>query len=356
MRRLLLIIYICAVWVTSYSFAEVPFVVFTPIDATQGLSGNQVRNITQLPDGRMLITTVGQFNLYDGTGFTYLHYGQEHICKLSTYKGFHHEYIDGHGHVWMKNWRMLMAVDITQEQVVVHPDSLLIQWGIDEPLNDFFMDEEKNFWIVTGSDKLVCVDNEDLQAKCILRQVSSLSGQKDDSLYDLAVSDEKLYLFYHSGMLFCYDLSSQREMYRKKLGDVLPEGWYGNTSYAVACQNGFYQLCNGKSGGALLYYDYEACRWIEVLRVPYWLNDISPDGEGNVWLTCVEGLWFISSDLSQKHYIPAVKLVDGREIETELQVMRIYRLQALEKPMNIRYWWRLRKAYLNILLIMHFLH
>ena len=40
MRRLLLIIYICAVWVTSYGFAEVPFVVFTPIDATQGLSGN----------------------------------------------------------------------------------------------------------------------------------------------------------------------------------------------------------------------------------------------------------------------------------------------------------------------------
>ena len=103
MRRLLLIIYMCAVWATGYSFAEAPFVVFTPIDATQGLSGNRVRNITQLPDGRMLITTVGQFNLYDGTGFTYLHYGQEHICKLSTYEGFHHEYIDGHGHVWMNS-------------------------------------------------------------------------------------------------------------------------------------------------------------------------------------------------------------------------------------------------------------
>lgn len=321
MKRLLLIIYIYMAFAAGRVFAEVPFVVFTPIDATQGLSGNQVRNIAQLPDGRMLITTVGQFNLYDGTGFTYLHYGPEHICKLSTYSGFHHEYIDGHGHVWMKNWYMLVAVDITTERMLARPDSLLRQWGVDEPLKDFFMDEEKTLWVVTESDKLVCIHSKDLQAKCILHQVSSLSGQKDDSLYDLAVSKGKLYLFYHSGTLFCYDLTSRREMYRKKLGDVLPEDWYGNTSYAVARQDGFYQLCNGKSGGALLYYDYESCKWTEVLRVPYWLNDISPDGEGNVWLTCAEGLWFISSDLSQKHYIPAVKLVDGRKIETELSTL-----------------------------------
>lgn len=321
MRRLLLIIYMCAVWATGHGFAEAPFVVFTPIDATQGLSGNRVRNITQLPDGRMLITTVGQFNLYDGTGFTYLHYGQEHICKLSTYEGFHHEYIDGHGHVWMKNWEMLMAVDITQEQVVAHPDSLLMQWGIDEPLNDFFMDEEKNFWIVTESDKLVCVDNEDLQAKCILRQVFSLSGQKDDSIYDLAVSKGKLYLFYKSGVLFCYDLVSKTELYRKWLGNILSKERYGRTSYIVTVEDGFYQLCNGSQGGVLLYFDYTSSEWTEVLRPFGWVNYISLDHKGNIWLSGTNGLWFISSDLNQKEYIPVLKLVDGRKIETEVSTL-----------------------------------
>lgn len=33
------------------------YCVFTPIKGTEGLGGNRVRNITQLPDGRMMIIT-----------------------------------------------------------------------------------------------------------------------------------------------------------------------------------------------------------------------------------------------------------------------------------------------------------
>lgn len=321
MKRLLLIIYMYMAWAAGYAWAEVPFVVFTPIDATQGLSGNQVRNITQLPDGRMLITTAGQFNLYDGTGFTYLHYKPAHICTLSAYAGYHHEYIDNRGYVWMKNWHKLMAVDITNERMLECPDSLLAQWGVCGGLKDFFMDREKNLWPVTEDDELLCIDGTGLQAKRILTGVSSLSGREEDSLYDLAMAKGKLYLFYRSGALLCYDLVAGREEYRKRLGDVLPDGWYGHTSYVVADDEGFYQLCNGWRGGVLLRYDYAANRWTEVLRAPYRLNYISPDRAGNIWLSCLEGLWFISSDLSQKYYIPVLKLVDGRKIETEVSTL-----------------------------------
>ena len=69
------------------------YCVFTPIKGTEGLGGNRVRNITQLPDGRMMIITEGLLNLYDGTDFNYLHYNQKHFCPLSAYSGFHHEYI-----------------------------------------------------------------------------------------------------------------------------------------------------------------------------------------------------------------------------------------------------------------------
>lgn len=321
MKRLLLILYIGIIGTIGCVCAEVPFVVFTPIDATQGLSGNQVRNITQLPDGRMLITTSGQFNLYDGTGFTYLHYTQGHICRLSAYAGYHHEYLDHRGYVWMKNRYRLMAVDVANERMLERPDSLLAQWGVRGGLKDFFMDTGKNLWPVTEADELLCIGREDLQASRILSRVSSLSGRSEDSLYDLAVAQGKLYLFYRSGTLLCYDLESRREVYRKRLGDVLPDGWYGHTSYAVADEKGFYQLCNGWRGGVLLRYDYAANRWAEVLRAPYRFNYISLDYAGNVWLSCLEGLWFISSDLSRKHYIPVLKLVDGRKIETEVSTL-----------------------------------
>ena len=62
--RLLLLLWIFAA--AEPVFSEKHYV-FTPLDASQGLSGNKVRNISQLPDGRMMITTEGQINIYDGT-------------------------------------------------------------------------------------------------------------------------------------------------------------------------------------------------------------------------------------------------------------------------------------------------
>ena len=40
------ILFACVGLMAGKAFAESPFVVFSPVDATQGLSGNQVRNIT----------------------------------------------------------------------------------------------------------------------------------------------------------------------------------------------------------------------------------------------------------------------------------------------------------------------
>ena len=111
---------------------------FTPIDVTQGLSGNKVRNIAQLPDGRMMITTEGQLNIYDGTRFNYLHYDSCHSLYLSEYAGYHHDYLDDHGYMWLKNWYQLMVVDVNHERLVVHPDSLFREWGSYRTIKGFF--------------------------------------------------------------------------------------------------------------------------------------------------------------------------------------------------------------------------
>lgn len=292
--------------------------VFTPVDATQGLSGNQVRNIAQLPDGRMLITTEGQLNLYDGTGFTYLHYGGSQICSLSAYGGYHHAYIDAHGYIWMKNQHTLMAVDLSHERMLQRPDSLLASWGVREPLKDFFMDEGRNLWIVTGSDRLMRTDSRTLQSSVVLSQVSSLSALGSaDLLLDLCVKDNRLYLFYRSGSLLCYDLSTRALSYRRALSGTLPDS-YGSTSYVVPTADGFHQLCNGRGGGVMLHYSYQERAWEVVLHTSYWLNHLSVDRQGRIWVSCREGLWCVSSDFRQKQFIPVLKLVDGRKIETEV--------------------------------------
>lgn len=296
------------------------YCVFTPIKGTEGLGGNRVRNITQLPDGRMMIITEGLLNLYDGTDFNYLHYNQKHFCPLSAYSGFHHEYIDSHGYMWIKNQYQLMAVDIKHECLVEQPDSLLATWGISSPIKDFFMDKAKNIWIINDKDELILVDKNNMKAKTFLPYASS-TGNTTDQLYDLGVLEDQLYLFYRSGLLICYNLKSHQEIYRQKLPDELPKGKYENTSYVVPGNNTFYQLRNGNQGGVMLNYDITRKKWNIVFQTDYRLNSLSIDKDSSIWVSCYMGLWNIDAGLINKQYIPNLKLVDGRTINTEVSTL-----------------------------------
>ncbi|HJD74829.1 MAG TPA: helix-turn-helix domain-containing protein [Bacteroides reticulotermitis] len=294
--------------------------VFTPINGTNGLAGNRVRNISQLPDGRMMIITEGLLSLYDGTDFSYLHYNQKHISQLSEYSGFHHEYIDDHGHMWIKNQRQLMVVDVALERFVEQPDSLLASWGIDSPMKDFFMDKAKNIWIITDKDELVRIDKVSLKAETFLPHVSSTSNATDQ-VYDLGVLGEQLYLFYRSGLLVCYNQKTHKEVYRQNLSDELPKGKYEKTSYVVSGNNTFYQLRNGNRGGVMLNYNVTKRKWDVVFQTDYRLNSLSIDKDGSIWISCFMGLWNIDAELKKKQYIPNLKLVDGSTINTEVSTL-----------------------------------
>lgn len=304
----------------SLPLAAEKYCVFTPINGTDGLAGNRVRNITQLPDGRMMIITEGLLNLYDGTDFSYLHYNRKHICPLSAYSGFHHEYIDSHGYMWLKNQHQLMVVDIGRECFVERPDSLLASWGISSPMKDFFMDKTKNLWVISEKDELVRIDRESLKAETFLPHIS-LAGDTADQVYDLDVVKDRLYLFYRSGLLVCYNLESRNEIYKQKLPDELPEGKYENTSYVVPGNGTFYQLRNGNRGGVMLNYDITRRKWNIVLQTGQWLNSLSVDKDGSIWVSGHMGLWNIDAGLEKKQHIPNLKLVDGRTIHTEVSTL-----------------------------------
>src|ERR1035437_883806 len=105
LRRIFLCCYItCCVTTQAQQH-----LVFTPIDCKNGLSENRVRNIEQLIDGRMVITTEGVTNIYDGTSFKHLHLKENNICPLTGYRGFHHGYVDK-DYMWMKNGGRLMLI------------------------------------------------------------------------------------------------------------------------------------------------------------------------------------------------------------------------------------------------------
>lgn len=207
--------------------------VFTPIDGNDGLSGNKVRNITQLPDGRMVFTTEGLLNIYDGSRFNYLHYTEKNSCRLSGYTGFHHEYVGNDGYMWLKNSHLLMAIDINKERFVDNPQELLAAWGADVPLKDFFMDREKDLWLITDHDELLYLSGSNKEKNLFCQRISQTDGTPDP-VYDLAVWERKLYLFYRSGMLVCYDIPSRKELYRQQSLTPLQREKYPSTSLPVS--------------------------------------------------------------------------------------------------------------------------
>jgi signal transduction histidine kinase/DNA-binding response OmpR family regulator/ligand-binding sensor domain-containing protein len=293
--------------------------VFTPIDSKNGLSENRVRNIEQLNDGRMVITTEGVTNIYDGTSFKHLHLKENNICPLTGYRGFHHGYVDK-DFMWMKNGGRLMLIDIQHERFVPKPDSILALMDIHEPIADFFLDAGKNYWILTTSDKLLYRNAEKEKTSVFLRHVSTPFGTEDE-LFDVAVVQGQLFLFYRSGLMVCYDLKTARKLYHTYYFSKQEQALHNSpTLMVIQSKNSFYLLRNGMVG-IMLGYNIQKREWTTILKTDYWLNTVSIDNQENLWVTCRAGLWQIDKTLQSKQLISSFVLVDGTEINTEASTL-----------------------------------
>ena len=296
-----------------------PYYSFTPIQSQHGLAENRVRNINQLADGRLVVVTEGMVSLYNGTYFKNIHVNENRLVPLSGYKGFNHSYVDGQGHFWLKNWGRLMLIDLRKESFENQSDSVLKSFGFKEPLSDFFMDSNQDLWIITSTGKLFYRNQKLQQTRLFLSNVYKGDG-KSDNVYDINVVGHKLLLFYRSGLLVCFDISSGKELYRENPLDAERQNRYNATLFTIQQGQVLYQLRNGKSG-IMLRYDVAKRKWSTVLETSYWLNVLSADSQGNLWLSCRAGLWYIDKMLQKKQFIPTLHLVDGRSINTEVSTL-----------------------------------
>ena len=121
---------------------------FTSINTAQGLSDNQIRYILQLPDGRMVFTTNGNVNLYDGVHFSYLHRTAEDVSPLKQYEGCYRIYQCGDSLLWIKDYHKLMCIDLHQEKYIPHLDSYFRRKEIHEPVEDLFVDNSGRIWLL----------------------------------------------------------------------------------------------------------------------------------------------------------------------------------------------------------------
>ena len=90
-----------------------------------GLAESRVRQIRQLPDGRIAIATTAAIDIYDGTRFTSYKLSPERAYPLSAFHGDRQLTCDSAGRVWLRHDRHLYVVDTRRNEVVGNVDSLL---------------------------------------------------------------------------------------------------------------------------------------------------------------------------------------------------------------------------------------
>ena len=99
MRRVLTIklcvLFVCMLLTTvTASAGPKLFRVFYSFDASNGLADNSAQTIKCTKTGRMVISTIGHINFYDGDNFTHIDPRPDDLFPLPKYNGHYHNYFD----------------------------------------------------------------------------------------------------------------------------------------------------------------------------------------------------------------------------------------------------------------------
>lgn len=302
-------IFLISIFLFLFSYAKSQEFVFTPLNVLHGLSDNQVRYMLQLPDGRMVFKTTGNINIYDGAGFKYIHRDSQRKYPLKTYDGFYRIYLSGDSILWIKDYKELLRVDLRKEKYTQDLAGYFKKIGFPKPIDNFFMDTKQRLWLLIG-DKLVLSDHT--------QEFELLQDQ--GRLQDVSTHEEKLYLFYSTGKVICYDLSSKRKLYSAAAYPDTHYARFGNTSLVVKGRNGFYQLRNGTHGG-FFFFDLQKQAWRKILETEYTLNTLVVDAKGKASISCAKGIWIIDCFSSEKRYWPLLNKTDGSKLNTEISTL-----------------------------------
>ncbi len=308
MRRLVLFLLVFNSFLSIYSQAGI----YSRLDVSDGLSDNQVAHILQLEDGRMVFTTHGNINLYDGMNFHYIHRSDSSIYELNNYHGAYHVYIGEDDLLWVKDFKRVWCLDVKHEQYLDSPERIFMMYGLREKVQDLFVDSEKRLWCLTknglwhkGAKKFITLPDD--------------VGE----LQDLDVMNNRLYLFVNTGEVLCYTIDNGTLLYRKSAYTESERHYYNKTSLVVKGRNGnFYQLRYG-TRSAFFVFDTTTKKWEQIMTSQQQLCTLIVPNEEEAFISTTNGIWQIDLNGLNHRFHSSIRLTDGSDLATSFNT--IYR-------------------------------
>lgn len=252
---------------------------YTVIDRSSGLSSNEIRAITQLPDGRMAFVTPTHLCIYDGADFTNITaLPSGATLPLPRYTGHHHLYTDSLGHLWIKAFGKVACIDL-HTGLHLPTEEIAKATGNGTTPDDLFVDNNGNIWTVTGQSLTSPLSPQPIKLH-----------DDDGTLQDLQTHGNTLFLFFSTGRVAAYDAQTLERTYHRDAYPDEERSRYDATSLVVPGPGGFYQLRNGEKG-IFLRFDPEKREWTRMMTTDYTLNTLAITHDRRGLVTCGKGAW-----------------------------------------------------------------
>ena len=284
---------------------------FRVINAADGLADNSAQTIKSTFSGRLVVSTIGHINFYDGSGFTHISSGDSRYL-LPKYKGHYHLYFDDSHHLWLKDKGMVTCVNMLTEQFVSDIGSIFQAQGVKGHVEDMFVDSSGSIWLVQGNN---------IYSR---HGKVSLPLRKGRVLQDMDISDNIVLLFYDDCQVDVYDIIAKKKLYSTNSLNHEEVKDYQESSVIYKYRNGFFQIRNGNNKALLMWFDLGTRQWTKVLSTDYYLSNMTVKDDV-LYIASAYGYWTYDTDSRQIEHFEKIKLTDGRELLTDMNCIEFDR-------------------------------
>lgn len=284
---------------------------FRVINAADGLANNSAQTIKSTFSGRLVVSTIGHINFYDGSGFTHISSGDSRY-PLPKYKGHYHLYFDDSHHLWLKDKGMVTCVNMLTEQFVSDIGSIFQAQGVKGHVEDMFVDSSGSIWLVQGNN---------IYSR---HGKVSLPLRKGRVLQDMDISDNIVLLFYDDCQVDVYDIIAKKKLYSTNPLNHEEVKDYQGSSVIYKYRNGFFQIRNGNNKAVLMWFDLGTRQWTKVLSTDYYLSNMAVKDDV-LYIASAYGYWTYDTDSRQIEHFEKIKLTDGREMLTDMDCIEFDR-------------------------------
>ncbi|MDD6804475.1 MAG: helix-turn-helix domain-containing protein [Prevotellaceae bacterium] len=284
---------------------------FRVINAADGLADNSAQTIKSTFSGRLVVSTIGHINFYDGSGFTHISSGDSRYL-LPKYKGHYHLYFDDSHHLWLKDKGMVTCVNMLTEKFVSDIGSIFQAQGVKGHVEDMFVDSSGSIWLVQGNN---------IYSR---HGKVSLPLRKGRVLQDMDISDNIVLLFYDDCQVDVYDIIAKKKLYSTNSLNHEEVKDYQESSVIYKYRNGFFQIRNGNNKAVLMWFDLGTRQWTKVLSTDYYLSNMTVKDDV-LYIASAYGYWTYDTDSRQIEHYEMIKLTDGRELLTDMNCIEFDR-------------------------------